>query len=141
MNHKTDNDIDTMPFSVTILTVFVLFMTAWYCIRIYGAVLKWSTLAEFGANPVYILGSGIFWALASLGIAVCFFRRARFSRAAGSLTAIGYFLWYWFDRLVMQPSPAPNLIFSMTLSILLVSLFLILLNLPVSTSFFSKEIQ
>ena len=128
-----------LPISVTILTVFVLFMTSWYGIRIYSAIANWQVLIEFGASPVYILGTGILWALAGMGLIVVFWQAKPYAPAAGSATAGAYYAWYWLDRLVLQPAPAPNVLFSMIVSTLSLAVFIIILNIPASKSFFNKE--
>lgn len=127
------------PASVTILAVFVLFITSWYCIRIYSAIVNWQVLIEFGAIPAYILGTGIFWTLVSLWLVTIFWQGKPYAARFGSITAAVYFLWYWLDRLVIQPTPAPNVMFSMVVSTISLTIFMIVLNIPASKSFFNKE--
>ena len=127
------------PTSVTILTVLVLLITSWYAIRIYSAIVNWQVLIEFGAIPAYILGTGIFWTVAGLWLLIIFWRGKSYAAPAGTAAAAGHFLWYWFDRLVIQLSPAPNVMFSMVFSSLVLAAFIITLNLPASKSFFNKE--
>lgn len=127
------------PVSVTILAVFVLFITSWYGIRVYSAIANWQVLSEFGANPIYILGTGLFWAITGLWLFVVLCLGKPHAAASGSTVSTTFFLWYWFDRLMMQPSPAPNLVFSAVLSTLGLAVFIITLNIPASRSFFNKE--
>jgi hypothetical protein len=129
----------THPASVTILAVVVLSITFWYAIRVYSAIKNWQILTEFGAIPTYILGTGIFWILAGLWLIAIFWQRKPHAVLIGSGVAVAHFLWYWFDRLIMQPTPAPNVIFSLVGSTLGMAVFLIILNLPASRSFFNKE--
>lgn len=117
---KPDSD---RPLRVTILTVFVLCITSWNAIRVFSAIANWDILREFGALPAYIMGAGLAWALAGLWLAYLLWAGKRPAFAAGLALAGLYFAWYWFDRLVMQPSPAPNLVFSIAASVFLLAIF------------------
>jgi hypothetical protein len=127
------------PLNVTIQAVFVLFITSWNGIRVYSALANWQILREFGANPAYIFGTGLFWMLVSLWLFREIWEARRLAVRAGLASAGLYFLWYWYDRLAVQPAPAPNTLFSMVVSILLLVIFTINLVMPVSKAFFKKE--
>ena len=107
----------------TIITLFVLCFTFWYGLRVYSSIKNWQTLLEFGANPVYILATGFLWFLAGLGLLVLIWKKHLFTIRAGLLVAGLYTLWYWVDRLYIQVSPAPNVLFSAVLSIVLFVMF------------------
>ena len=129
----------TPPTTVTILAVFVLFITSWNGIRAYSAIANWQVLKEFGANPVYILATGLFWIIAGLWLFRAFWEGHRYAIRAG-LTAAGlYTLWYWCDRLIFQPAPAPNTLFSIIVSTVFLAFFIIILSIPASKGFFNKE--
>lgn len=127
------------PANVTILAVFVLCITAWNGLRIYSTIANWQILREFGANPAYSLVIGLVWALTGLWLFRALWEGRRHALRAGLASAGLYFLWYWFDRLAIQPSPAPNLLFSVVFSTLLLITFIIILGLPASKAFFDKE--
>jgi len=127
------------PVSVTILATIVLFITSWFCIRTYSTITNWKILMEFGTNPVYILGAGVFWVLIGLWLFSIIGRRKPYTPQAGSVIAVLYILWYWFDRIIMQPSPAPNGVFNLIISIFYLVVFIIILNMPASRSFFTEE--
>jgi len=127
------------PLNVTIQAVFVLFITSWNGIRVYSAIANWQILREFGANPVYLLGTGLVWVLASLWLFRALWEGHSSAVRAGLITAGFYFLWFWVDRLAIHPTPAPNTLFSLIVSILLLVIFMINLVLPVSKAFFNKE--
>jgi len=112
------------PARVTILSVFVLCITSWNVIRVYSAIANWDILREFGAPPAYIMGAGLAWALAGLWLAYLLWAGKRPAFAAGLALAGLYLAWYWFDRLVMQPSPAPNFVFSIAASVSLLAVFI-----------------
>lgn len=124
------------PLRVTILLVFVLCITSWSALRVYSAVAHWDTLEEFGALPVYIIFSGLLWAAAGLWLTYALRAGQRLAFAGGLTLAGLYFAWYWFDRLIMQPSPAPNLIFSIAASVLLLAIFAV--GLFLARNFFDR---
>lgn len=110
---------------VTILTVFVLSITSWNSIRAYSAIANWDILQEFGAPPAYITTTGLTWAIAGLWLAYALWAGKRLAFFGGLALAGLYLAWYWFDRLAMQPSPAPNLVFSLVASALLWVIFVL----------------
>ncbi len=127
------------PLNVTLQAVFVLFITSWNALRLYSALRNWQILSEFGASPIYLAATGLAWTLASLWLFRLLWEgRSTAQKAALALAGL-YFLWYWVDRLVIQPSPAPNLLFSSVFSTVTLVLFTINLFLPVSKAFFKKE--
>ncbi len=131
-------DFEDHPLSVTILVVFVLCITLWYATRIYSAIANWQVLSEFGANPAYILGTGLLWILASCWVAWRFWEGRPSAGRVGWMTAVFYLLWYWLDRLVMQPAPATNAVFSVIVSAALFTIFTLGLLLPSSRNFFQN---
>jgi hypothetical protein len=54
--------------------------------------------------------------------------------AAGLYTA-----WYWCDRILIQPAPAPNVVFSFVTTIILMAIYIICLNLPASKAYFKRS--
>ena len=133
--HKSPNP----PVSVTIITLFVLFITSWNAIRTYSAIANWLVLAEFKANPVYIFGTGLFWALAGLWLLRCIWKRVSYTFRACLAAAGLYYLWYWCDRLFVQSSPAPNVLFSAVFSSVLLVIYITILSIPASRAYLNKE--
>jgi hypothetical protein len=125
--------------NVTILSIFVLFITSWNAIRVYGAIVNWQILREFGASPVYILSVGLVWAFTGLWFFKILWEGHSYAIRTGLVSAGLYFAWYWCDRLFIQPSPAPNTLFSLAVSIVLLVLFCVMLLAPKSSTFFNKE--
>lgn len=130
---KSDSD---RPLRVTILTVFVLSITSWNAIRVYSAIVNWDILREFGAPPAYIMGTGLAWVIAGLWLAYSLWDRKRLAFFSGLALAGFYLAWYWFDRLLMQPSPAPNLVFSVAASASLLVIFM--LGIILARDFFDR---
>jgi hypothetical protein len=129
----------TQPLTVTILAIFVLFITSWNGIRAYSAIANWQVLKEFGANPVYLLATGLFWAITGLWLFRAIWKGYRYAFRAGLTTAGLYTLWYWCDRLIFQPAQAPNIFFSIFMSVVFLAFFIITLCLPASKAFFTGQ--
>src|SRR5689334_8314703 len=96
------------PISVTIASVFVLFITAWSGIRALQALIDWEVLSRFNANPAYIFVAGLAWFLGGLVLFLLIFYRRPASLYTGSILSMIYMLWYWFDPTVIQSSPTSN---------------------------------
>lgn len=112
------------PFRVTILAVFVLSITVWNVIRAWSAIANWTTLQEFGAPAAYILVSGLVWGVAGAWLTYALWSAKGAAFSGGLIVAGLYAAWYWFDRLFIQPSPAPNLLFSLVVSGVLAAIFI-----------------
>ncbi len=118
MNKRPTRDVN-----VTILIVFVLCFTFWYGLRIYSSLVNWQILLEFGANPVYILATGLLWFLTGLGLLILLWKKHVRTIRAGLLAAVLYISWYWLDRLIIQVSPEPNVLFSAVFSSVLLVIY------------------
>jgi hypothetical protein len=129
-----------VPRSVTFLFFFVLSMTAWGGIRFWATLVNWEILSRFRANVFYIFATGIIWFILGGILLVLIFKGHPRTLIIGPLLALLYAGWYWFDRLVMQISPAENGIFSIIVTAVLLIIFHIILFWPSSQAFF-KETQ
>lgn len=129
--------ISERPLRVTIVSVFVLSITAWNAMRTYGAIANWNILREFGASPAYIMATGLVWTMAGMWLAYVLWTRKRSAFWSSLVLAGLYFTWYWLDRLFVQSSPAPNFIFASAVSTLLLALFI--LGIVWAKSFFEQE--
>jgi hypothetical protein len=127
------------PANVTIAAVFVLSITSWNLLRAYAAIINWSVLSEFLANPAYILGTALLWTLTGIWLLSIIRKRFRYSIRANLIAAGLYFCWFWCDRLFIQPAPAQNVSFSAVVSTLLLVIFCIILSTPASRAFLNKE--
>ena len=117
------NKRPTRIVNVTIVTFFVLCFTFWYALRVYSSISNWQVMLEFGANPVYILITGLVWFLAGLGLLFLIWKNHFLTIRAGLLVSGLYTSWYWADRLFIQASAAPNTLFSAVFSTVLFVIF------------------
>lgn len=138
MDSKNQDEIER-PFSVTILLVFVLCITAWNGIRVWSVVQNWDLLTRFRGNPVYIATTGVVWFIVGLGLCAMFVKGHPIAARLAVALSLLYSAWYWLDRLTIQISPASNLLFSLVASVILYSIFITLLLWPSSRAFFSRR--
>lgn len=124
--------------SAGILSAILLLFFLWKLLRTARAIFDWQVLLEYGAPAIYLLASGLFWALAIGGLLAGLFRAWPKLRRAGIAISVLYWVWYWADRLFIQASPAPNLIFSVIFSILFLAVVL-LLWLPLDFENFNNK--
>lgn len=125
--------------SVTFTSVFVLCITSWNLIRLYGAIIYWQILSEFSTNSKYILLSAIFWSFAGTGFLAHIWINRSVHLRTGLIIGLSYYLWYWADRFIIQSSPAPNFIFSAITTSLLLFFYIISLSIPTLKAHLNKE--
>lgn len=128
-----------LPLSVTIVALFVLFITVWNGIRTWVAIADWNLILRYGGNPVYVAASGLLWCIAGLFLFWSLTsRRDRAWHAALLLSAL-YLIWYWVDRLFLQVSPSNNIPFSVAASIVIFGVFIGFLFWPSSRAIFTRR--
>jgi hypothetical protein len=118
----------TRSINVTIITLFVLFITIWNAIRTYSAIANWQVLSEYKAEPAYIFATGMIWSLTGLGFIIGILKQARHYILSGLVISGLFYLWYWCDRFFIQSSLAPNVMFSVVFSTVLLAVFVIILS-------------
>jgi hypothetical protein len=108
------------PASVTSLLFVVLTLTTWNAIRLGAALAGWNVLKEFAPlpGPLYIALTASFWTLSGLATWMAIRRRTPRARSHFAFYVLGYTLWWWADRLLLQ-NPNPNWPFALGLTILL----------------------
>ena len=118
MNIPAHPTISKRPASVTTLMWLVVVPTVWNATRLGASITKWDLLADFASppGPAYIAGSGVFWVVCGLGILLLIHRRNQQARLAAAAFAIAYAIWWWTDRLLIQPETASNWPFNLTLT-------------------------
>ena len=124
-----------------ILSAIVFLFSLWNILRTARALLDWQVLVEYGAPAAYILGSGLVWSVAGLGLLAALFSEWRHTRRAGIAFSVLYWVWYWADRLFIQQSPAPNLLFSAIISVMLLLAILPIWLLPDTEDYSTEETE
>lgn len=120
------------PGSVTSLLFVVLTLTTWNAIRLGAAIADWSALTEFAPRPGprYIVLTASFWTLSGLTTWTAIRRRHPRARSLFAAYVLGYTLWWWADRLLLQ-NANPNWPFALGLTIILLGV--------ASLDFFNKK--
>ena len=108
------------PGSVTSLLFVVLTLTTWNAIRLGAALVDWDLLKEFAPRPgpLYIVLTASFWTLSGLATWTAIRLRNPRARSYFAFYVLGYTLWWWADRLLLQIA-SPNWPFALGLTILL----------------------
>lgn len=128
-------------FQLGLLSAALIFFILWNILRAARALLDWPILTEYGAPAAYILVSGALWALAGIFLCLKILQGWQHSVRAGIGISVLYWVWYWADRLFIQQSPAPNIVFSAVFSTLFVLVLLLLWRSPDTQALFIKETE
>jgi len=126
------------PIGLTILEILFLLFAAWNGLRLGESIFFWKTLAEYGAYPLYIALTGAIWLIAAMFLFWVFWRGKTWGRAAAFAGTLGYSVWYWLDRLVLQ-KPHANLSFVVVANIAFFLFVLIILFSRKTRRFFQKD--
>lgn len=115
------------PTGVTLLALFILGMALWNGLRLVQAIVFWSIMKEYQAEPgpLYTSISGGVWLLAGLSIVWGLWKEKGWARFAALGSAAVYGFWYWFNRLVMQ-EPHSNWPFALMSTLISISFFSVL---------------
>lgn len=138
MKNDPEEFIITVPCSVTILLFLVLSLTAWSGIRAWETIGSWQMLSRFSANPFYIFATGIIWFILGIALIFLIFKGNRHTLVITLALSLLYTLWYWLDRLAIQALPAPNVPFSLMITIITLVIFNSILFWPSSQAFFKE---
>ena len=115
------------PFGVTLFLWMVLCLSAWGVLRVLGTLRWWDVLTQYGArlSPVYLLITGVAWAVAGVVLLWAIWAGKRWVYLA---LPIAIFLWlaeYWLERIFFQ-DPRANLPFMIFFSIVLSAVTLLI---------------
>ena len=127
------------PIPVTIVTLFVLSITAWNGFRAWVAIADRDILLRYDGKPVYTAASGLIWFMAGCVLVDGLLNRKVYAWRATVLVSMIYMIWYWIDRLFIQVSPSNNLMFSAVTSVIIFIAFAIFLFWPSSRAFFTRR--
>ncbi|RJP54508.1 MAG: hypothetical protein C4583_02565 [Anaerolineaceae bacterium] len=128
------------PFAVTTLLFLVLCLTVWNAIRLYAAIADWDALTEFAPRPgpLYISITASFWTLSGVVLWMALRRRNPRSRSYFAIYVLGYTLWWWADRLLLQIT-SPNWPFAAGLTVFLLGVITLDLFNKKATSYFRQR--
>lgn len=128
------------PFAVTSLLFAVLCLTAWSAIRLYASIVNWNLLTEFASRPgpIYIAATATFWTLSGVALWMALRRRNPRARTYLAIYVLGYTLWWWADRLLLQ-NANPNQPFATILTIVLLGLIALDLFNKKTISYFRQR--
>jgi len=105
------------PTSIRILSLIILGLILWNGFRLTQAIYFSPILNEYRAQPgsLYLAISGGFWFIFGLFIAWGLWWKKTWAWYTSIFSIIGYSIWYWLDRLVLQ-KPHSNLPFALILT-------------------------
>lgn len=134
-------NMNKSTWNVGLLSFFTLVYTAWNTLRTIRSLIDWQTLVGYGAPAGYIFITGLFgasigcWLLWNIG------KSWPHTWRAGIAISVLYWVWYWTDRLLLQSTPAPNMLFSLIFSGILLVIVVFLWRSPNTKAFFIKETE
>jgi hypothetical protein len=130
------------PIRIYILVICILWFTGLNGLRLGEVIYFWKTLEEYRIpiSPLYISLSGGLWFITGLTLAWGLLHGKAWAKMAVSCGMIGYTIWYWFDRLVLE-KPHANWPFVLIANfILLLILFSILFSRK-SSLFYKRDVN
>ncbi len=130
------------PFLVTLLAGSVLILTVFNAIRFGTALTQWDLILRFMARPgpVYIAGTGLFWALGLLIATLSLWFGWKWARPTAAALIAAYTAYYWFDRLFYQSLVArENQRFALGMTIFYLFFAAVALSIPGSRKFFKQR--
>ena len=110
-----------LPLRITLLLWLVLIITAWNIVRLATSIAWHDTLETYAPwpGPFYIGLTGAIWALTGTVLFWGFARGTGWSRIAFLVTSFVYVVWFWMDRLFIQPQLRANWPFDLLITIIL----------------------
>jgi hypothetical protein len=110
-----------LPIRITLLLWMVLTITAWNLVRLVTSI-GWRVTLETYApwpGPFYIGLTGAIWTLMGLFLFWSFVVGASWSRIGLLICGFVYSIWFWVDRLFIQPQVRANWTFGLLVTIIL----------------------
>lgn len=97
------------PFSVTLLVILVLIVSASHLIRMVQTLTNWETQTGLmRISPVYLAVSGFFWGVMGLLLALGIWLGTRHAPTLIRFAIPVYSLYYWLDRIFLSGYPERN---------------------------------
>ena len=90
------------PWSVTLLALGVLILASLNTARFVLAISQWSFIRSLnGASPIYLMLSGMVWAMAGWIICWGLWRGSRWTPRFTKIFTVAFLVFFWFERLVL----------------------------------------
>ncbi len=90
------------PIRVTLLAIVFLLFALFEGFRLVDSIYYWKTLLEYGAQSLYLALSGAVWSIGGLLLVWGLWRGKRWAWLGSVIGAVGFMIWYWLDRLLLQ---------------------------------------
>jgi len=123
---------------VIILALLVLAVAIWNGLRLGETIFFWKTLEHYGAHPLYIAISGGAWMIACFLLVRGLWLGKAWGWAAALVGSVGYSIWYWFDRFLLQ-KPHANWPFIMIIDFVFLLLIQSILLSRKTRCFFQRD--
>ena len=125
------------PFRILVLAIFVVLVSLWNGLRLGETIFFWQTLGSYGAHPIYIALSAAVWLVTGLLLGWALLAGKAWGWTATLIGIVGYNVWYWFDRLVLQ-KPHANWPFVLAANIIFLVIILTILLSPRTRRYFKR---
>jgi len=125
------------PFRILVLAIFVVLVSLWNGLRLGETIFFWRTLGSYGAHPIYIALSAGVWLVTGLLLGWALLAGKAWGWTATLIGIVGYNVWYWFDRLVLQ-KPHTNWPFVLAGNIIFLVIILTILLSPRTRRYFKR---
>ena len=108
------------PFGVTLLLWLVLSLSVWGAVRLLAALRWWNVLNEFEArlSPLYLSITGAGWIVVGGLLLWGLVRGTWWTYRAIPVSIFLWMIQYWIERMFFE-SPRANLLFALSISVLL----------------------
>jgi len=126
------------PFGIKILVLIQIIVFVGNCLRLGNAIYFWRTFIELDVNVLYIAISGGLWAIITLFTILGVWFRKPWAWIVSITSVIGYGVWYWLDRSIVQIDHT-NWHFSLFTTILLVVIFIAILQNKYVRIYFNRS--
>ena len=135
------NQHPKLPLRITLLLWLVLILTAWNIVR-FATSLGWrDTLVTYAVRPgpFYIGLTGAIWTILGCVLLLGFTRGANWSRVSILVSGIAYFIWFWIDRLFVQPLLRANWPFDLLITVVILGFTIAVALDPDNQNYFLKR--
>lgn len=108
----------------------------------FATSLSWrDTLVTYAIQPgpFYICLTGAIWTILGLVLLFGFIRGANWTRVSVLVSGIVYFIWFWIDRLFVQPMLRANWPFDLLISTVLLGFTIAVVLDPYNQKYFLKR--